>query len=392
MRILLLTPSISVRMGGSITSMIALAKLLSRDHEVEVWTTSHDVKNWDTALCDVCEVRGFRLVSERFFVAPGLLPALMREIRRFDVINVFHFWTMTGVLGGLIAPLLECPVFIHTQGILLPVALEHHGWRKRLAKLLGAGRLLNRFRAAVACNQVELQFIRRWGFRNRVYVLPNAVDPIAAERGVLRRRLGLPDHSRVVVYLNRFDPIKRVVELCRAFRLVQDCHDNAVFVLAGDAATPYGREVRAYAEDIGLRAHFVGYLGPQEKWYLLADADVLCQYSAQEAHSNTLTEAIAAGVPVIVSRACNFEQIGTASAGFVVDSVEEMAGATARLLADDHLRRRMSINALRLARDYTPEVVAATYTCIVSECRSSGASDIAGRTSADTKASTNHPM
>jgi glycosyltransferase involved in cell wall biosynthesis len=151
---------------------------------------------------------------------------------------------------------------------------------------------------------------------------------------------------------------------------VQDRCENVVFLLAGDAATPYGREVQAHAARAGLNARFLGHLGLQEKWSLLADADVLCQYSAQEAHSNALTEALTAGVPVIASRGCNFEEIGKESAGFIVDSVEEMANATTRLLEDDELRSRMAANALQLAQNFTPEAAARSYLQIFNECRS----------------------
>jgi glycosyltransferase involved in cell wall biosynthesis len=370
MRVLLLTPSVSARMGGSITGIVALAKVLSRDLSVDVWTTDHDLRYVDPTLGGICNLRVFRMVSERFFLAPGMLPALVREGNTFDVINVFHFWTIAGLLGGLIAPSLQCPVHIHTQGMFLPVALRHHGARKRFAQLLGGRYLLNRFTEIVACNAAEVSHLREWGSQKPIHVLPNAVFPLTAERGLLRSRLGLSDDIRIVAYLNRFDPIKRVVDLCRAFRLVQDRLSDVVFLLAGDAATPYGREVQAYAQGVGLRARFLGYLGPQEKWNLLADADVLCQYSAQEAHSIALTEAIAAGVPVVVSRECNFEQIGTEGAGVIVDSIEEMADATTRLLADAGLRRGMSANALRLAQNYTPEAVAATFLSIIRECRS----------------------
>lgn len=384
MRILLLTPSLSRRLGGSIASVIVLAELLARHHEVEVWTSDHDFRYCDATLCHVCKVRMFRLASERFFLAPGMAPALLRERNRFDVINVFGLWTITSLLGALISPIAKPPVFFHTQGILLPVALSHHSTRKRLAGVLGVRRMANLFTAAVACNAVEYPSIRQWGFRKPIHILPNAVIPIAATRGALRRALDLPDNVRIVAYLNRFDPIKRVMELCRAFRVVQNSAEGVVFLLAGDADNSYGRNVQAYAADAGLRARFLGHLGQKEKWDLLADADVLCQYSAQEGHSNALTEALMAGVPVVASRGCNFEQIGTEGAGFVVDSVEEMAEATARLLADDHLRGRMSANALLLARNYTPEVIAATYIRIANRYLLSGAPDAPEVTPANT--------
>jgi glycosyltransferase involved in cell wall biosynthesis len=371
--ILFITKSLSVREGGSVTSIYMLAKSLSLQHTVTIWTTDHDIYHLDPSLYEVCKIRVFRCLFGGLFFSTRAGTTLSREICPFDVINVFGFWTVVALLSAWVAPTAQGAVFLHTQGIFLPVALAHHPRRKRLAGALFARRLVNRFSAAIVCNMVEVPHTRQWGFRKPVYVLQNPVVPMAAQRGVFRRALDLPDNIKIVAYLNRFDPIKRVLELCRAFRLVQDSAGDVVFLLAGDATTSYGQEVQAYAASSGLRARFLGHLGLEEKWELLADADVLCQYSAQEAHSNALTEALAAGVPVVASRSCNFARIGSEGAGFVIDSVEEMADATLRLLVDEDLRRRTSSNAFRLAQNYTPEAVAEAYARIVIQHTSSGA-------------------
>jgi glycosyltransferase involved in cell wall biosynthesis len=197
-RILLLTPSMSSRMGGSVASIGSLAKALSREHAVEVWTTDHDFQHCDPTVGDICHIRVFQLASERFFLAPGMLTALITGANRFDAVNVFHFWTLTGLLGGLVLPILEVPSFIHTQGIFLPVALRHHGRRKQLARLLGASRLLSRFTSAIVCNAVEIPSIRKWGSPRAIHVLRNPVIPVHTERGAIRSQLGLSDDIRVV--------------------------------------------------------------------------------------------------------------------------------------------------------------------------------------------------
>jgi glycosyltransferase involved in cell wall biosynthesis len=358
-------------MGGSIASVYALGKLLSKQHEVHLWTTDHDAAYIDPAIREACRVRLFRRPGGVGFMAPGMLPALLSNTSEFASINVFHFWTAVGLFGGLVAPREDCPVFVHSQGIFLPVALSHHGARKRAAQALGGRRLLNRFSGVIACNISEIPGIRAWGCQKPIYVLPNAVLPLTAERGVFRRQLELPGDVRIVTFLNRFDPIKRTLELAQAFRIVQDSTQNVIFVFAGDAGSDYGREVQAYAAASGLRARFLGYLGPQEKWNLLADSDMLCQFSLQEGHSNALTEAIAAGVPVIASRGCNFEEIGVEDAGLIVDSVEEMAHATTRLLRDEPMRRGMAENAKRLAQRFTPAAIGAAYVNIIEQARNS---------------------
>ena len=367
MRVLLVTPSMSALMGGVTVSIGLLAQVLSRKHEVEIWTTTHQSDRIVPALAQAARVRFFPLALRPCFVAPKLVSEVRALGNRFDAINVFHFWTFFGLLGALAASSHRNPIFIHTDGIFLPAALRHHSWKKALARLAGARALLNQFTAAIACNAIEVPAIREWGFRKPVHVLPNAVLPHKAVPGAFRLRHSIPTHAPLVAYLNRFHPIKRVVELCRSFEKVQAANLNVVFVLAGDCSGSYGREVRALAECTGLQARFVGHLTDIEKWELLADADVLCQYSAQESQSNALTEALAAGVPVVISRGCNFESVAAADAGIVVDSVEEMAQATTALLANPGVRARMGQHASEfVSANFGPNAIRRTYEDIIS--------------------------
>jgi glycosyltransferase involved in cell wall biosynthesis len=370
--ILFITRSLSVRDGGGgVASIYTLAKSLAQEHQVTIWTTAHDIHNMDRSICKNCRVQVFQC-SYFALLMKLTTKASSIDLAHFDVINVFHFWTVSVLVGALIAAKEKIPTIVHTQGIFLPVALAHRAFRKRVASAAFARRILNSLKGVVVCNMVEVEHSRRWGVRKPIYVLPNAVLPMPARRGVFRRALDLPEHVKVVLYLNRFDPIKRVLELCQAFRKVQDSAEDVVFLLAGDASTSYGREVQAYAVQSGLRAHFLGHVGPEKKWELLADADVLCQYSAQEAHSNALTEALAMGVPVVASHNCNFPLIAFEGAGSVVNSIDEMAEATLRLLLDEDLRRGSSANAFRLGQRYSPEAIAKTYSEIMLQVLSGG--------------------
>jgi glycosyltransferase involved in cell wall biosynthesis len=368
MRVLFLIPSLSSLRGGSVNAAVGLAETLSKAHEVQLWTTSHDAEHVHPRAAYASQVRMFPNVLRQmpFFLSPSVIPALVSEIRQFDVVSVFELWTSWMAIGACVARARpSVPMFIHSQAMLLPHALQHHGKRKRIAQLLGGRSLLNSYAGVIACSPAEIPAIRAWGVRRPIHVLPTAVSPQPACRGAFRARQAILEDAPLVVYLGRFDQIKRVLELCQAFKAVQDRREDAVFVLAGDYTTSYGRKVREAARAAGLRAVFPGHLGQNEKWELLADADVLCQYSLQEGHSNSLMEGLAAGVPLVISSGCNFESVRETGAGMIVESVEEMSDAILTLLDSPVDRKAMGRRGLALAAVYSPDAIFDRYMEIV---------------------------
>jgi glycosyltransferase involved in cell wall biosynthesis len=98
---------------------------------------------------------------------------------------------------------------------------------------------------------------------------------------------------------------------------------------------------------LGSRVHFVGPLYGQQKYAAMVDARCFCQPSVYETFSMSILEAMACGLPPVITRGCNFDEVETSGAGLVVDSEGELAEALGRLCTDDTLR----ISAARKARD-----------------------------------------
>jgi glycosyltransferase involved in cell wall biosynthesis len=166
-----------------------------------------------------------------------------------------------------------------------------------------------------------------------------------------REKYGIPPDVPVVLYLNRFNPIKRVLEMCRGLARIQAEHGTVRFVLAGDYDNPYGHLVRKWVQDAGLRAHFTGHITGEEKWMLLRDATLMCQYSAQEGHSNALLEGMAAGLPLVISKGCNFDAVERMKAGIVLDSVDGLAQGALQILRNPEMANMMAQNGRKLANE-----------------------------------------
>jgi len=175
-----------------------------------------------------------------------------------------------------------------------------------------------------------------------------------------RKRFNLDD-SRLVMFLGRLHPIKRLHHQCEAFSLLAKRFPNLKWVFVGpdDGVADY---IRNYMKDTDLSKRIVltGLLSGQERFSALAAATVYCHTSEHEGHSVAITEALAAGKPCVVTKGCHFDEVETINAGRVVFPLaKDIATAVEEILLHDKLRETMSENARSLAwRKYRWDIIA----------------------------------
>ena len=109
------------------------------------------------------------------------------------------------------------------------------------------------------------------------------------------------------------------------------------------------------------RTVFTGMLTGRDKLAALKCADLFVLSSYSEGFSIAVLEALAGGLPVVISRQCNFPEVSEHAAGFVVEPEEPaVTQAISTLLSDAGLRVAMGRNGRRLVREkYTWAGVAA---------------------------------
>jgi glycosyltransferase involved in cell wall biosynthesis len=107
------------------------------------------------------------------------------------------------------------------------------------------------------------------------------------------------------------------------------------------------------ARKYAIQDHVV-WLGPifsDQRFLALAASDLLLQTSFHEAHSMSVNEALALGVPVVVTESVNSPEVGQVGAGFVVPSdAATVADHVAKILADQELGREMGHRGREYAR------------------------------------------
>ena len=110
------------------------------------------------------------------------------------------------------------------------------------------------------------------------------------------------------------------------------------------------------------RIVFTGYLGGDARLGALAASDIFALPASGEGQPMAALEAMAAGLPVLLSPGCNLDEVADAGAGFVVEATADaFSDALRTLLTYGDLRDQLGRAARRLVDEqYTWDRIAAS--------------------------------
>jgi glycosyltransferase involved in cell wall biosynthesis len=249
--------------------------------------------------------------------------------------------------------------------MLNPWSLVQKRWKKKIALTLWVRRVVNGAAFIHCLNVDEARLIEPLGLRAKSLVFPNGVfleefEPLPARGSFVSAHPALRGR-RFILFLGRLNRVKGLDFLAAAWARCAPRLPDVDLVVAGPEAGA-GAEFKSQIARAGLekRVHVVGPLYGQQKFAALVDAACFCLPSKQEGFSVAIVEALACGVPVVMSEACRFPEAAAAGAAEMVPLDEiKLADAICRVLGDPCRARQMSEAARELIRrQYTWPIIA----------------------------------
>jgi glycosyltransferase involved in cell wall biosynthesis len=219
--------------------------------------------------------------------------------------------------------------------------------------------VLDRFAAEVnaVCEFSARHLAEEDGFdARRIAVIENGVDTPrygrAPDLASARGSLGLDPARRYIATVARFHPVKDHVTLVRAFAACAAARSDVDLLLVGDGILR--SDLERLAADLGVRdrIHFMGVR--DDVAAILAAVDVFALTSLSEAASLTLLEAMASGLPVVVTAVGgNPEIVRDGIDGLLAPRGDSaaIAAALGRLLDDPQLARALGASGTARVRE-----------------------------------------
>lgn len=368
--------SLSTRAGGPIINLVeSVPHLRQVGVEVTIFATDMGApaagKAWRARAVDFppgvdqCDIRVFRAEPpRRIAYAPSLRMALRSELCRFDLVRIHGLYLYPQYAAASETRRSGLPYIVTPHGALDPWLRQRGRMRKALTGAAWQDRMLRQASAVHATTRAESDLFDDAipiGPARRVVGNGVAIDVFGnlPARGTLRSRLGVHPEQPVVLFLGRLSRKKAVDLAIRA--VAQMIRKDVCLIIVGPDDEKLRPELRKLADDLSIsdRTYFVGPLYGDERLQALADADVWILPSHTENFGNAVIEAMAAGVPTIISTEVNLaDDIRAAKAGVVVTREPAViAAAVTRLLADPDQRERLAVAGRRFAARYDwPEI------------------------------------
>jgi sugar transferase (PEP-CTERM/EpsH1 system associated) len=287
----------------------------------------------------------------RLAIQAGSLARMIREIKP-DIVHSRNWGALETVAAGRWVR--SCAVVHSEHGVEMNPHAEprRRGWVRRVAFELA-------HRVFSVSWQLRDALARRTGFaRNRIGVIHNGVSDVRFRRDResgrrFRAELGIAEGDFCIGCVGRLSRIKDYPTLLRAAEVLSRRGAGWRVLIAGQ-----GPELAALQSLVdgspGLRGR-VSFLGSISRTpEFLNMLDVFTLPSLCEGISNALLEAMATGLPAVVTAAGGNPEVlvdGESGIAFPVGDVEALANCLARLRREPEARRKLGDAAMQRVKD-----------------------------------------
>ena len=289
---------------------------------------------------------------------------LARHIQEFDLVHIHALFSYSSVATARLARWKCVPYVIRPLGVLNRWGMENRRrWQKKFSlRCLELPTLRGAASIHYTSRQEQDQAVHT---APEIAGLPSAVIPLGIDTAAVGQsadaerfyaRFPQTAGRTLILFLSRLDPKKGIDLLLPAFAETRRQAPESMLVIAGDGEESFVGNLRATAKKLSIRANdllWTGFLAGVDKAAALAAARIFVLPSYSENFGIAAAEALAAGVPSILSDqvAISDEAVAADAALVVPCQAPALANALRQLLTEPEIRARLGVNASRLAAE-----------------------------------------
>jgi glycosyltransferase involved in cell wall biosynthesis len=246
------------------------------------------------------------------------------------IIHDHSFWMGPNVMPLCVRRATSVRVVFSPRGTLLPEALQTGSPAKRALLPLARRLLASRCQLLHATSAAEAEALRALGLNQPICLLPNGVDfDPALPTGPMAGGYSAPE--RTLLYMGRIHEGKGVDLLLAAWEALAAYHREWALRIVGPTDTAHARQLQQRVSTSRLeRVSFVGPRYGADKMAEYARADLCVLPSRFENFGLVVAEALARGVPAVVTHGAPWETLAEETGGWYVPRTVEALQAALR--------------------------------------------------------------
>jgi len=345
MKILMVTPSLSKKWGGTTTSLMNFYKGLTADNSIKceiVTVITEDEKNdIDEEISNNPDFKLFSVKQSFWRNSCELNSFLNKNIHLYDLVWLHTLWTGATYNAAKYANKYHVPYMVTPHGMLESSALERKALKKKLYWFFVEKKIFNKAAVIHCITETESSAVKELT-QTKNFIIPNAVK----EHPFLDKKVS---SEKNICFIGRFHEKKALDLLLQALAQTDDIR----LLVAGGGGGEYENYIYSLVESLGLkdRVDFKGFAEESLKKEIYAKSAFLVLPSHTEGLSMVGLESVMHSTPVLTTRRCNFDEVEQYNAGMVMDDNEPsiIKQFIEKMFASD--LALMSVNSHKLAME-----------------------------------------
>lgn len=341
-------------LGGTEKVVLEISKNLSKKNKVTILQTDlYMEKENIPKIMNIGKIKVITCRNKYFLGGYGYSKEFKDTLKRiysdYDIVHIHGYGRFTTdysmkFLKNKKPFIFTAEGFFHTK---------KHYFFKKIHDFFYKNRLKNpRFCIALTEDEIK-KFIKLGVRKNKIIVIPAGINREDYKNKNIQRLkekyLGKKKNRKTILYVGRIHKSKGIQEVFKAIRDI----DVNFLIIGKDAG--YKKELEKKEKELGIeeKVRFFGAVDKKTLLEVYALSDLFVLYSEWEGFGIVLIEAMASGLPCIVSNKGSLPYlIKDNYNGFIADNLEQLREKIKVLTQNEKLRKKLGINAKKFSKRF----------------------------------------
>lgn len=331
MKVLHVIPAIAPQYGGPSKAVLNICNNLQRNKiETTIVTTNAGLqKKWlpleiPTNFKNVNTIFFNNQIGNSFKYSRPFEKWLMKNVMHYDVVHIHAIFNHSSYAAYKACIKNRVPYILRPLGSLDPWSLKQKRLKKLLLLKFGFNKMINNASGIHYTSEIEKTSSEGEIDSDKGFVIPLSVDEDYLNYSCSSPDLSgynISDNDEYILFLSRIHYKKGIEILISAFNKLKHNKNftRLKLVIAGDGESKYVNKIKDIAEP-NKDIIFTGWLNEDEKRKIIINSKLLVLPSYYENFGLCVAEAMALGIPVLITEYVNiYKEIIDSSAGWICE-------------------------------------------------------------------------